>query len=247
MKKLLIVLALIGAYLCALVALLPARFALQFVQLPAQVQLGGVQGSLWSGSVDALRVEDIMLRQVSWRLQPLSLLRGQLAAVIEVDDHVDNILVGGAVVKTSSGQLQVDNLQLQARLTDMAAFAPQPSPLPLRGDVELTIAHFVWGQPLCTELQGQIRVQGAAVQVGREWEELGMLQAQLSCADGQVYGELDEPNDLGLSASVQASLQMAQGHFQLNPGNDAPRSVRNLISLLPEQARQQQRFSVRFQ
>lgn len=246
MKKVVIGSSLVVAYLAFLLALLPARFALQFVELPDSIKVGGVQGTLWTGEIDHVAVEGVMLRQVSWRLRPLQLFSGRGVADIVLAEHPDNLLVGRGRVWASKSSFGVVDLNLEARVTDLLTFAPQPSPLAVRGDVQVQVQRFEWGQPACAELAGQANLQRAAIEVGRNWEELGELQVELQCVDGQVLAQVVEPNRIGLSGSALATLNGAQVEFSLNPGDDAPRSVRNIINMLPAAARQPQQFQLRF-
>ena len=228
-----------------LIVSMPARFALQFVDLPAGVQVGGVTGSVWRGEVDAVRADTIMLRDVQWRVRPLALLGGRFQVDLEIGEHVDNLVVGKGTLALGRSQTQISRLLLEARLNDLAAFAPQPSPFPLRGDVQLQIDDLALGQPLCRQAQGQVELRGGAMQVGPTWEDLGELQATLGCDDGWLTAEL-MPNHLGLTAAIRLTSQQAQGQFQIHVSEQAPRSVRNLVAMLPEQARRVQRFAIQF-
>lgn len=245
MKKVVIGVCAGLVFLFCLVLTMPARFALQFVQFPPGVQLGGVEGSVWRGQIDAVRAEDVFLRELQWRVRPASLLSGRLGVDIEITDHVDNMLIGQGHLVASSDQLIVRGLELEARVTDLASYAPEPSPFPLRGDVVLRLDEFQLGQPICTQAAGQVELVGGGIQVGQNWESLGALVATIGCDQGWLTAEL-EPNTLGLSASMRASLQNANGEFQISESADAPRTVRNLVSMLPEQARRPQPFSVDF-
>lgn len=233
-------------YLVALLALFPARFALQFAPLPENVQLGGVSGSIWHGYIDALRVDNYMLRDIQWRLTPWALLTGQLRVNVTINDHADNIVVGSAKAHIRRHQLALYDVQADARLTDLLMFSPQPVPVQMRGQVELAISRFIYGQPLCRELAGNLYLRNAAMQVGNNWESLGSFDTSLSCSEGQVMAEVGEPNVVGLSAAVVINPHGAQGEFELTPGADAPRTVRNLINMMPPQARQRQSFTLRF-
>lgn len=245
MKYLGIGVAALVIWLLFLLVSLPARFALQFAPLPPNVAVGGVEGSIWQGSIDALLVDDMLLRDVQWQLRPLALLRGQLAADIQLVDHLDNIAVGNARVLLSRQQVEVEQLQVEARLVDLAAYAPEPSPFPLRGDVRIELAQFTLGQPICDTASGRVELIGGAIQVGQNWESLGVLSANIGCEDGWLSAELGL-NTMGLTASMRASLAGAQGEFQIQPSSEAPRTIRNIVSLLPEQGLRPQRFQVRF-
>ena len=240
------VVACIVLFFLTLLVTVPARFVMQFVSLPAYIQVGGVEGSIWRGEVDALLVNDIMLRDVSWRLRPWSLFSGQLAADVEIAEHLDNLLIGKGQIRVSASQLAVSDLHVEARLVDIAAYAPEPSPFPLRGDVVLTFESLVLGQSFCEQADGRVELVGGGLQVGQTWEDLGPLGATLGCDSGYLSAELNEPNTIGLSASMRANLNGASGEFQIQQSPDAPRSIRNMVSMLPAQALQPQRFSLRF-
>ena len=246
MKIISVVVGCVLLFIVALLVTIPARFALQFAPLPAGIQVGGVEGTIWRGAADAVLVDDTMLRNISWRVQPWSLLTGQVVADVELGEHIDNLLIGAGRIQASRNQLAIADLRVEARLIDLAAYAPEPSPFPLRGDVVLEITSFVLGQPVCSQADGRVELVGGAIQVGQNWEDLGALEASLGCENGYVTAQLSEPNTIGLSASMRASMNSAEGEFQILQSAEAPRSVRNLVSMLPEQARQRQRFNVRF-
>lgn len=237
---------LIFIYLVALVVLLPARFVLQFVQSPAQVEWGDVSGSIWSGQIGTLRVQDITLREIDWRLHPLALVMGRAQVSLHIGDHPNNIIVGQGQLRMTSSTLQVQGLTLDGRVADLAALSPVPSPFALQGEVSLNLPHYEWGQPLCRELDGQVQVSNAALQIGRNWEELGNFSAVLNCENGRIIALLDDANRLGLTADAEIWAQGARAEFSMNPPPEAPRAIRNLMNVLPPEARQRQRLNFTF-
>lgn len=237
---------LVFIYLVALVVLLPARFVLQFVPPPAQVEWGGVSGSIWSGQVGVLRVQDVTLREIDWRLNPLALVMGRAQVSLHIGDHPGNIVIGQGQLRLTTSTLQVQSLTLEGRVADLAALSPVPSPFALQGEVSLKLAHFQWGQPLCSELDGQLQVSNAALQLGRNWEELGDFRADLNCDNGRITALLDEDNRLGLTADGELWAEGARAEFSINPPPEAPRAIRNLMDVLPPEARQRQRLNFVF-
>lgn len=244
-RKLVVGVLAVLVFVIFLVISIPARFAMQFVDLPAGVQIGGVEGTLWRGQIDAVRVNDLWLREITWQVRPSRLLTGQIQVQLELSDHIDNMVVGQAQVIASTSRLRVRDAQFSARVTDLASYAPEPSPFPLRGDVVLHLDTFELGQPACAQAQGRVELVGGAFQVGQNWESLGELNAELSCEQGWLSAEL-APNTLGLSASMRSDLASARGEFQISQSAEAPRSVRNIVAMLPEQARRPQRFRLVF-
>lgn len=65
-----------------LVSFFPARVAYRWFAPPA-LTLGGISGSIWSGSAGNVAANGVYLHDCSWRIQPLSLFAGVLSYSIE--------------------------------------------------------------------------------------------------------------------------------------------------------------------
>ena len=65
-------------FVIALIILFPARIAYQWAA-PAGFAASGIHGTVWSGQADAVSVDGIYLRDVSWRMHPMYLFTGKLA------------------------------------------------------------------------------------------------------------------------------------------------------------------------
>lgn len=242
--KLITLLALV--YIVGLLILLPARVVAYVVDAPPGVRWTQIEGTLWSGTVGALQVENMVLRDVDWQLQPLALLQGRLQANIRIRDHADNIVVGRGRVSLGQSSLRVESLQADARLADLAMLSPVASPFDLQGQVEASITRFDWGQPLCSQLDGRIEAADVALKIGRDWQDLNSFSAALSCDDGRVAVQMDDQNSLGLSGSALLDTTGVRGDVRVQPDADAPRAVSDLMNMLPEQAQQTQRFNITF-
>jgi len=69
-------------FVAGTVLLFPARVAYQWF-VPEGIQLGGIEGSIWSGSAREMSGGGMYLRDVQWRLHPLRLFTGKLGLGIE--------------------------------------------------------------------------------------------------------------------------------------------------------------------
>jgi general secretion pathway protein N len=69
-------------FVSAFVVMFPARVAYDWFA-PSTVQVSGLEGSIWSGSAAEASVAGLYLRDLAWRLRPLRLFTGKLAASIE--------------------------------------------------------------------------------------------------------------------------------------------------------------------
>ncbi|MGX5913343.1 type II secretion system protein N [Aliidiomarina sp. Khilg15.8] len=246
MSKWKLITLLVVVYLAGLLILLPARVVAYVVDAPSGVRWSQVEGTLWSGTLGALQVEDVVLRDVDWQLQPLALLKGQLQADIHIREHPDNLLAGQGRIALGRSSLRIESLSADARLADLAAMSPVRSPFDLQGRVDVSVDHFDWGQPICSQLQGRVQAADVALRIGRNWQELGTFSASLNCEEGRVAALIDADNRLGLSGNALLDTAGMRGEVRLQPGADAPRTISDFFNMLPEQARQTQRFNVTF-
>lgn len=101
-------------FVAALILMFPARVAYQWFAPPG-VQLSSLEGTVWSGSAAEVSAAGLYLRDLNWRLRPLYLLTGRVAASIEA--------------RPSSGFLEAD---IAAGLGGEVALANVNASLPLR-------------------------------------------------------------------------------------------------------------------
>ena len=64
-------------YLVFLLALFPASVAVRLAPLPANVGISGVSGSIWSGSIETLNLQQRQVEQVRSELSPWALVFGR--------------------------------------------------------------------------------------------------------------------------------------------------------------------------
>jgi hypothetical protein len=69
-------------FVAAVILMFPARVAYDWFAPPA-VQLSGLEGTIWSGSAAEVSASGLYLRDLKWRLRPLRLVTGKVAASFE--------------------------------------------------------------------------------------------------------------------------------------------------------------------
>jgi general secretion pathway protein N len=69
-------------FVTAVILMFPARVAYDWFAPPA-LQLSGLEGTVWSGSAAEVSAAGLYLRDLKWRLRPLRLVTGKVAARIE--------------------------------------------------------------------------------------------------------------------------------------------------------------------
>jgi len=110
-------------FVAAFVALFPARVAYNWFAPPA-VQLSGLEGSIWSGSAAEMSAAGLYLRDLKWRLRPLRLLTGKLAASVEASPSSGFVQADIAV--GPGGSIALSDVNGSLPLSDFASLARMP-------------------------------------------------------------------------------------------------------------------------
>ena len=116
-------------FVSAFVVMFPARVAYDWFA-PSTVQVSGLEGSIWSGSAAEASFAGLYLRDLAWRLRPLRLFTGKLAASIEASPasgflEADVALGFGGVVtlKDVNGSLPLSSFAAMARMPGLSVAA----------------------------------------------------------------------------------------------------------------------------
>lgn len=189
MKRLVLALLALLVFSGAVLAFLPASLALRLLPADSPLQLHGVRGSIWSGSVAQVRVQDRLLGGLAWQVLPLGLLRGGLEADVQL---VGEVSARGRVERRwSSLHVRDAEAELPAAWIEPVLASPALRP---QGELRLRIheAELRGGQ--LQSLRGELLWQNAAVS-GAVVAALGDLQMDFaSDATGRIQGHT---RDLG--------------------------------------------------
>ena len=124
------------SYLFFLLYQLPAAVVLSFVPLPKMVAIEGVTGTLWQGTLNTIRWQQIELAHVGWSFQWWSLLAGKPAVTLTVDDAQ---ALHGNLTLAYRGDWFVSDTKLDASMPYWLAKTGQPIPVGVSGDLSVTI------------------------------------------------------------------------------------------------------------
>ena len=218
------------AFLAALLVVLPARWVGGL--LPPGVQCAQWGGTLWRGSCAQLAVAvpghpPVRIESTSWKLHPLSLLRGRLSADISLEDARGDAT--GQVQVTRSGQLVLHETSARIQLD------PQFSgglPSGWRGRVEMQQVELDWQANRVKRLGGEFRFSELRDENGRD---IGSYQLAFPASSTPPYtGQL---SDQGGPLDVQASVGLGEdrswslnGTVAMRQGGDA--SFRRYLEVL---------------
>lgn len=191
MKRLLIPCALL-VFLFTLLVNTPAYLLARYSPVPIQHP----SGTLWHGS-GQVAVTARHPATVTWQLQPLRLLTGQLAWQLGSD-----LLPGTLNVAVHPWDLrQLHQLGIDTQHQAVAALAP------LQAAVQATLSPFAW--PQCRQSQGHIHLQDSQL-LGIS---LGLIRAELGCRQ-EDYQLTFVNEDGAVSLNGVADLR-SDGRYQI--------------------------------
>lgn len=105
-------------FVVAFVGLFPARVAYNWFA-PPTVQLSGLEGTIWSGSAAEMSAGGLYLRDLQWRLKPLRLFTGKLAA--QVAASPSSGFLEADVAAGLGGAIALSNVNASLPLRDFAS------------------------------------------------------------------------------------------------------------------------------
>lgn len=200
-------------------------------QAAPALQLHGVQGTLSAGGVAGISLHRRpMLGALEWQLQPAWLLLLRLSVDLEMrgDPQVQATLSRGLF-----GRLRVSGADASGTVRGLLAAVGAP-PLPMEGQVRLTLpsAQFVGGLPV--QADGLAEIQGLTWTLSREPMLLGDFNANLATDDKGVLAQLGSasgPVELGGEVRLMPDRSW-EAHLQVKPRPGAPPQVVTLVRSL---------------
>ncbi|WP_194756971.1 type II secretion system protein N [Aliidiomarina indica] len=242
-KKRVLIPLLLLVYLVGVIAMMPARVVLWFAPLPPEVGVGGISGTVWNGSIERIRVDDIAVNQLSWQVRPLDLLRLRFSADVQIPARADNLIQGnGRISASAGGSLSVYDLRLAGELDELMSLMAFDSPIPLRGALTAHVSEFVLGQPICRSFGGRIIGVQVQARLAQGWDNLGDYEVNLGCNEGRIDVLMDPDNLLGLSVTGSVDPTATNLRIGIGPQPGAPRGIQDLLQWLGEADAQGRRY-----
>jgi len=217
-------------YLIALVvfavAQVPASWVVSRAELPPEVTLSDVRGTLWTGSAD-LSDRHGPLGQLDWDLDAWPLLTGTVAGHVHLHGPLGEI----------QGNIAIEEQQLQVSETtlalDLYAITSRPPALfPLRGEVIGTIDYALADMSGLKALKGPLSVQQAGSTFPMELA-LGTYMVDFTTENEVITGTITS-SEKPLSASGRVTLQRGS-RYQLNltlrPDETADPALRDMVAM----------------
>ena len=189
----------LGAYALGLIATAPATLIDARLRQASEgrLRLAEVSGTLWSGT-GQIEIRDAnrrtgIAKNITWRILPAHLLRGQLRCEVELDHSAKRF-----PLTISMARIEIADADINLPAAALGLGVPKLGPLELSGDLLLHVAR------LSLEPGA---IHGSAV---LQWRGAGSAFTQVS-----PLGDYELRLEAG-GAAVRASLRTLQGPLQLD-------------------------------
>lgn len=201
---------------------LPAQFALYLAPLPKEIQIFGVDGTVWAGKAQAVSYQGQRLESVKWRLNLLPLLSGSVELELNAGTRRSPIKLSGVVGVNGSGWL-ARNVSFKAPVALINEFYPVPATL--SGHLEGKILEASQGMPWCNRLMGDVSWVNPEVNSPMMGQALKLddTQAQLSCDQGGLVAQISDAGSvLGLNVTASLGKKDYLVTGEMKPGSGFP-------------------------
>lgn len=233
MKKSMLWLLGLVAYLLSMLVLTPATVWLKLVSLPAGLQLGAVSGTLWSGQIAGVQQAPFYLPQLNWQLQPSLLWRGKLGLKLQGGNLRDSSLPYLAVqAELGFGQLQIQQSTIRLPVGPIVPQLQLPMPVDASGAIVLNLKNFTLGEPYCAALDGKASWQQAKFKTPSGWIDLQAIDGTLSCDNGNISLQTTADNPLGLLMKADILPSSYQIAGTLKPAPSMPKEVHQAMQFV---------------
>jgi general secretion pathway protein N len=221
------------AYVLFAVTLAPASLWLKLMPLPAEIKLGAVTGTLWSGQIAGVQRAPLYVPNLNWQLQLAPLWRGKIGLTMQGGELRDTELpylnlaaelgIGSVTVRQSTLRLPVAGIMPQLQL---------PMPVDASGALVFNIQQFALGQPYCTALAGNASWQQAKFKAPNGWIDLNAIHSKLNCDAGNISLQTSDDNPLGLLVKAELLAGSYRIAGSLKPEAAMPKEVHQAMQFV---------------
>ena len=223
---------LVGALiaLVALVALFPARVAYKLAS-PPHLALSGLSGTVWNGGADEFATNGVYLRNLEWRMRPLSLFAGD--AVFDVSGQpTSGFFESEVAVSLVGSTITLRNLTAALPLSLFARPIGVPG---LKGNASMQIEKLVLVNGRAQSLDGSMDVASLVVPALARTPLGGYRADFFTQGDGIVASVEDTDGVVDLAGSLQINRDKTYSFRGLVMAKtNTPDSLRQRIDYLPK-------------
>jgi general secretion pathway protein N len=222
----------ISTYVILVIAYIPASHVVSYVQnsnpkLP--VAIGQIEGTLWTGKVDKIITQGIVMNNLRWELSPWSLLLGKASIDLnggKIRESEQAYVKGNISVSLFNLQnISAHKLTLFLPARSVMAQVPLPVPVTADGRFRVNVEEFEFNN-VCVSLIGKGSWLKGTVSGPSGVIDFGNFDANLACEEEQFAIQIQPANKLNLDAKVLLSVA---GKYKINgrfkPSDDMPKEV----------------------
>jgi len=225
-----------SSYLVFLVATMPLALLINNIELPKNVYIGSVSGSVWQGEISQASANNNQIQKIKTELSFWSLLILSPTVDISFGDSMLDGPEGKFTLTVSSSELLLNDVELFISASDIAKQLTLPIPITAQGNVELSFSELNLDteKSTCEFAKGQVSWIRAGVVALDNNIKLGSLKAEVDCDKGDIQAKILPKNNLGLSFKARLVLanQKASGQGHLKPGAKFPAELKPALSFL---------------
>lgn len=242
MKKWFAVIAIfVSSYLTFLVITMPLALVINTIQLPKNINIGSVSGSIWQGEITQASINNYQINTIKTQLNFWSLLSLSPKLTVNFGDALLAGAEGKFILTATTDKLLLNNVELLVSANDIAEQLVAAKLLPMsviaQGNIELlltTLSVDISGKLQCEQAQGQVNWLGSSVIALENTVKLGKFNADLSCQQGDLLAKIPANNNLGLNFTARISLanQKVSGQGYLTPGAKFPAQLTSSLRFI---------------
>lgn len=217
-------------YLLFMLSNIPAQQVWQYVPQAdkARLQLGHIQGTIWSGEVDSLRVNRLALGQFDWDLNLLPLFIGQLALDAKINGSLGKLQSHLAL--STDGRLQANDF---SGTIPAESLNPYTLPAMLGGDISLNINKLIYMANQQLQIEGEAIWHKATISMLQTLEIGDVRIVSKAETEGSVINLSNKKSALGIEGTIKLN---ANGRYNVNltlMNRDSTRKdIRSLLPML---------------
>ncbi len=220
----------IVAFLLFAIANMPAVQVIGRVNLPSNVSLSGISGTLFNGKAQTVVANGLPINNVKWQLNPLYIFLGKIHLDVKAGNVRDknDIAFEGPITTGlfSQERVKTENFTVYLPVDRVLAKVRLPLPVNAGGRFKVNLNELDFG-PTCRALSGTGDWLNATVAGTQGPIDFGTYSAKLRCEGDDIGVTVSEPNLLGLSmdAVIATNMKNVKVSGKFKPDDSLPNEV----------------------
>lgn len=204
----------VAVYLVALAATLPMAQLMRWggpALAQQQVQLAGIDGTLWTGRAAQVVVRGVALGEMKWELSPWKIVLGRIEAHLELTGDDTNVTTRLSW-KMGSHRWQLEQLEGRLPATLIKALTPRLPAVPT-GDITMAVSQAQFDAMRLSSLEGKAIWNKGGISSPMAIA-MGDLVAEFKTESNTINGHI---HDTGGPLQLDSQLNlMPDGSYRLN-------------------------------